>query len=497
MDSKAAIGIEVSDLDLYVAVNGAQGVALLKTDSGLPASAASAFLNGRQWVVGNQARQQSVQLPHLCIDGFWESINMDPVDVGGKKPLRAELANLHLEAVLQQSGVVAGRAVVAVPGTFRGVAGLLSGLVNDNGLECVALLDAAIASLLASPDVALKAKNVVVVDVSLRSTALTVLSLADGIERQQVRLLEKTGWEQFHRGLVRWLRNESVRRTRYDPLHDAAGEQDLVNQLYTVLQTADDRSPETVDFTGSGAMTVARSDFEVHCRDGVTAIADGLKGLLDGLAGDVAVLLNHRAARVPGIAAALSGLGIAAHECMEPGSAAVGSVEFMALLDEFGEAPGECRFITRLGGRFLRPGTASEGTDDAATEATEPGVMVDGVTAPEPDGGSPAMPSDSDDGQHAVTHMLFRGEVFPLRQPTMVIGRDSEAQITVADDCAGVSRRHCEVVWTNGKWVLHDVSRHGTLLDGEPLTGPQPLRVGAILSLGSNSIQLMAVRVRE
>lgn len=491
MDSNAAIGIEVSDLDLYLAAESGHGPSLLKIDTGQHASAASAFLNGRHWVVGNQARHQSIQLPHLCLDGFWEAISMDPVDIAGKKPLRAELANAHLESVLRQSGMSSGRVVVAVPGTFRGVAGLLSGLVNDNGLECIGLLDGAIASLLASPDVALRADNVVVVDVSLRSTALTVLNLDDGIERQQVRLLEKTGWEQFHRGLVRWLRNESVRRTRYDPLHNAAGEQDLVNQLYTVLQTADDRSPETVDFTGPGAMTVARSDFEIHCRDGVAAVAEGLKGLIDGISGDVAVLLNHQAARVPGIAAALGHLGIAAYACMQPGSAARGAVEFINLLDEFGEHSGECRFITRLGNRFLRPGSSTEGDADEIAADT---ASVEAIPSNCADSAGPA---DVPAAPETVTHLLFRGEVYPLVEPTTVIGRDPNAQIAVDDDCAGVSRRHCEVNLTGGEWMVADVSRHGTALDGVPLTAPKPLRVGSVLSVGSDAIQLMAVRVHQ
>ncbi len=496
MDSSPAIGIEISDLDLYIGSSRGAGPALLKIDSGSMASAASAFLNGRHWVVGNQARQQSVQLPHLCVDGFWETVSMDTVDVGGRKPPRAELANLHLEAVLRQSGVSSGRVVVAVPGTFRGVVGLLSGLADDNGLHCVALLDAAIASLLSAPAAGLNAEHVVVVDVSLRSTSLTLLDLRDGIERRHVRLLEKTGWEQFHRGLVRWLRNESVRRTRYDPLHDASGEQDLVNQLYAVLQTPDDGSPESVDFTGPGAMTVARADFEEHCREGVAAIAEGMQGLLDGVSGKVPVLLSHRAASVPGIAAALKTLPVSTHHSLEPGSSALGAAEFLSLLDQMGEDIAECRFITRLGKRFLVPDGDQQQAEEeemAVDEANGDAQEADRAAA----GEASADNQPAVEGSQEVTHLLVFGEVVPLRQPKSVIGRDADADIVVAGDCAGVSRRHCEVVWQDGKWLVSDVSRHGLWLDGERLQQPQVLHVGTILSLGSDQVQLMAVRVRE
>lgn len=492
MDATAAIGIEISDLDVFLAIASDDGSVLQTIDSGHYGSAASAWLNGRHWVVGNKARQQSIQLPHLCIDGFWESISMDPVDVGGRRPLRAELANFHLEAILRQSGIAAGRVVVAVPGTFRGVTGLLPGLVTDNGLQCVSLLDAAIASLLALPDAARGVRHVIVVDVSLRSTSLTVLDLNGGIERQQVRLLEKTGWEQIHQALVRWLRNESVRRTRYDPLHNATGEQDLVNQLYTVLQTPDEDSPESVDFSGPGAMTVARADFAAHCREAVATIAEALVSLLERYGGTTVVLLNHRAARIPGIATALRGIGVAQYQAMHPGCAALGAVEFLSRLDAFGEQLSECRFVTHLSNRFLSGDGYPTSNDADSTPADNAAATATATTTVNAD----SNPDDLD-RLSQVTHLLFRGEVYPLVSPVTVVGSGESAQIAIAGDCPGVSRRHCEIRRVDGKWVVTDVSRYGTTLDGVPLTAPQPVQVGSILALGSDAVQLMAVRVHQ
>lgn len=61
------------------------------------------------------------------------------------------------------------------------------------------------------------------------------------------------------------------------------------------------------------------------------------------------------------------------------------------------------------------------------------------------------------------------GTRHPIRRSRTVIGRGSEADITVDD--GGISRRHVEVLWDGKRAQVNDLgSTNGSRLDGRPLT---------------------------
>ncbi|HFE45673.1 MAG TPA: FHA domain-containing protein [Nannocystis exedens] len=81
------------------------------------------------------------------------------------------------------------------------------------------------------------------------------------------------------------------------------------------------------------------------------------------------------------------------------------------------------------------------------------------------------------------------GRVHPLNYGDNVIGRDSEAEVSV--DIVGISRRHANVrVNVNGVVVQDLGSKNGVLVDGKKITGPAVLGHGACLSLGEVSFEV-------
>lgn len=77
------------------------------------------------------------------------------------------------------------------------------------------------------------------------------------------------------------------------------------------------------------------------------------------------------------------------------------------------------------------------------------------------------------------------GETFDLKAQTVIIGRDSTADIIINDP--EVSRNHCRLI-LDRSYHLQDLgSTNGTFVDGQRLGG-EPLRLsnGQILQLGSN-----------
>jgi pSer/pThr/pTyr-binding forkhead associated (FHA) protein len=70
-------------------------------------------------------------------------------------------------------------------------------------------------------------------------------------------------------------------------------------------------------------------------------------------------------------------------------------------------------------------------------------------------------------------------------QSLIRIGRGETNDVVVADPL--VSRTHAELISdTAGRWRVVSLGRNGTLVDGEMVSDPTPVRHGTILQLGSN-----------
>jgi pSer/pThr/pTyr-binding forkhead associated (FHA) protein len=75
------------------------------------------------------------------------------------------------------------------------------------------------------------------------------------------------------------------------------------------------------------------------------------------------------------------------------------------------------------------------------------------------------------------------GKTFPLEGDVLTIGREAGNQIVIND--AEVSRKHSQLVFQGGKYVLTDLgSTNGTFVNGQRLTGQHVLQAGEIISLG-------------
>lgn len=83
-----------------------------------------------------------------------------------------------------------------------------------------------------------------------------------------------------------------------------------------------------------------------------------------------------------------------------------------------------------------------------------------------------------------------QGVVFPLPETgAVIIGKPGSAEIGLHD--LYVARVHCELaIGAGGVTVTHLVGTNGTLVDGQRITQPQPLRPGGILRVGNSHLRL-------
>ncbi|HLI60475.1 MAG TPA: FHA domain-containing protein [Solirubrobacteraceae bacterium] len=70
----------------------------------------------------------------------------------------------------------------------------------------------------------------------------------------------------------------------------------------------------------------------------------------------------------------------------------------------------------------------------------------------------------------------------------LLVGRAPESDIELCDET--VSRRHAELLWRSGTWVVHDLgSRNGTMLNGRRVERAQ-LRPGDYLSFARHTVRV-------
>ncbi|WP_125129863.1 DUF3662 and FHA domain-containing protein [Microbacterium sp. 10M-3C3] len=101
------------------------------------------------------------------------------------------------------------------------------------------------------------------------------------------------------------------------------------------------------------------------------------------------------------------------------------------------------------------------------------------------------------ESQTAAGTVSWRGVVdidgrrHPLTKARTIIGRGSDADITLAD--AGTSRKHVEILWDGERAMVRDLgSTNGTTLDGRKIT-EAPLPPDATVTIGRTNIVFRVV----
>jgi hypothetical protein len=96
-------------------------------------------------------------------------------------------------------------------------------------------------------------------------------------------------------------------------------------------------------------------------------------------------------------------------------------------------------------------------------------------------------------GTVAYTPVLdVDGRRHPITKARTVIGRGSDADITVDD--SGTSRKHVEILWDGSRAQVHDLgSTNGSKLDGRPVT-QAPLAPEQTITIGRTSIVYRVVQ---
>jgi hypothetical protein len=295
---------------------------------------------------------------------------------------------------------------------------------------------------------------------------VTVLEHVGELRRVRYELLPQHGWVALQQAWIDLIAGEFVRRTRFDPLHEAAGEQRLWDALPGWLAALQGGGPVAIEVPAAGAtlaIELTRGDFATAARSFYEALVQVLQRARPA-GGSLHVRASHRWHGLPGFAERLGALRDCEILPLPRGAPALGALAFERVLRR---EPGQLALVQRLPVPLAR-----DRSPIAAPAARVP-------------------PEDR------PTHVVYRGRAWPLGDEPLYVGwaiPAGQRALTVAPG-PGVSRVHCRLARdADGAW-LDDQSTYGTLLNGERAGGRVALRAGDRLGLGHPGVELDLVRV--
>jgi len=360
----------------------------------------------------------------------------------------ADLAQRQLAALAAHCDGAEGVTLAVMPQWSAAQLGLLLGLAREAGLPVTGLVDPAVAaSRRPWPGRALWD-----LQLSLHAATLSRIEQGAGALLAERVGVERIGFEALERGCAEFLARRFVACSRFDPLHDARSEQDLVSRLPEWLPAAarQERVPVALEHGGHRFEAwFEAADLKSHAARLVEPLVQKLRSLTSPR--EPAVLqVQGRLADFPGVVEALARLPGCAVVLLEPAAVARGALR----VPPGGDAAAGVSLTVQL--PFDQPaGTVAAGGVES--------------TASTP------------------THVVFEGRAWRLGARAFLIGTDpgeGEYGLRLDAQLQAVSRRHCSIRLEDGRAVVADLSRYGTWLNGHRIEGSAVLQPGDVLAVG-------------
>ncbi|MFK8051703.1 MAG: FHA domain-containing protein, partial [Woeseiaceae bacterium] len=407
--------------------------------------------------VGEAAQRDARRHPRQSCDDFWHRLSTDALDRSTLS--RADLANAQLQSLLKQASLDGDdqEMIIVVPGyADSGVLSLLLGILKANRIKPVALVDAAAAATHRHyPD-----RTLVHVDLSLHCASVARIHQAGGLSSvTDVRRLEANGLVALNNAWLKFFASSFVKQCRFDPLHSAAAEQHLADEMSSWLSLLHRQQKATVTLTHEAddyAITIERVDVVNTVAALYQRISDIARAALSG-GNAPTIQLRSALATLPGFVDYLTARTGADYFLIEDGSA-----------------------DADVSGRLARL--------DADADRLLQAMPFDDVNITPPDSKSERLSSN------APTHIVHEASAIRITAVPLFIGAGAQADATqrmiaLEGQPPGVSSLHCELKLIAAQCELHDHSRYGTFLNGNRISGNAVLQAGDIIRVGTPGVE--------
>jgi hypothetical protein len=448
------LALEINDAGLLLASDGE----LLAEEPGI------AMLDGAEPETGAAAAKRSRLKPVFAENRHWQ--DLADASLPRRMPAArtiAEVAYAQLVAFVRVPAARGPETIFAVPAWYtREQLALLLGIAREAGLEPVGLVDAGLAAASLEP----APVHLLQLELGLHRATLSVLDHGGELRRTRYELLPQHGWLALQQTWLDLISSAFVRKTRFDPLHEAGSEQRLCDGLpgwlealagsgsVTIELPAAD-GPQAVEISAAEFASAASRHYDEYLRSLQRARPAG---------GTLHLRVSHRFASLPGLAERLGELRDFEFMQLPRGAAALGALAFER---EIRRDPRQLTLVQRL--PVPLRGSASPA---GARRATVPPDL-------------------------RPTHLVHGSRAYALNGRPLALGAAVPAGRRGLALAAGpgVSRLHCSLVLAAGGEVwLEDHSTYGTLVNGERISGRIELRAGDRLRIGSPGVECELVR---
>jgi len=457
------LSLELIDSGLILAQQQGDDARVLSEAPGL------AVLDDAQTVTGAAAAMRVRTKPLFAQSNYWRGLSTEPLT----RPSRligttADIAFAQASQLLEPHRNDGDGLLLAVPaGYSREQLGLLLGVMSETGIQIAGLVDAGLAAASLEPARA----RVLHLELELHQALLTVLDYTGGdrpgLKRARYEIAQRRGMVALQQVWMQLIAEEFVRRTRFDPLHEASSEQHLFDQLPRWLAQLEAQSPLTLTMNfGDRVLEIelAREQFiaaaEAHYAALVSLVQDArVAGV------PIDLRLSHRVAALPGLRERFDALRECTVHMLPQGAAALGALKYAASI----RRPAESLALVY---HLPTPRAAGEEEVAAPAEATPP--------------------------QLRPTHVLFQGRAWRISEQPLAIGWSLNGVargLTLPTAAPGVSRSHCTLVRRNGAVVVEDHSTYGSFVNDERVVGKTVLTVGDRLRLGAPGVTLELIQL--
>jgi hypothetical protein len=458
------IGVELND----AAVSAVGGENILFSESGHVISSAAVGISasgGEELLFGLDAKKFSRIFPQYGHNRFWRDFSATPLSQPvGPCLSSADLVHAQLERLWAQCGSGVDGVVFAVPaGWSTDQLGLLLGIAEEENIPVRGLVDSAVAATRQE----YCGGELLNLELGLHSVTISRMRQDGRVSIGDLHVVEQVGVESIERICVDLIARRFVEATRFDPLHDAASEQYLYDQLPAWLgRLSRQRSiMMTVPFQGNEFdADLELAALQVRLAAFFEPMIRQIRSLLS--AGHATAVQCHgRWTDFPGVLDVLGQLPNVQVFALGPAAAAWGALRRAESLGETGEG---VRLVTSL--PWDRPPVNL--AELAAARQSTPSADL------------------------KPTHLRFDARAYRISERPFHLGTeltDGDYGILFSEGVNGVSRRHCTIRLENHQVIVTDHSRFGTSLNGHAIDGSAILQVGDVLSLGSPPRELQLI----
>ncbi|MEZ5560789.1 MAG: hypothetical protein R3E86_19865 [Pseudomonadales bacterium] len=379
-------------------------------------------------VFGERARHLSRTHPRQTNQQYLSRLNADPLPFTvAQAHNHADLVYLHLREL---TPLIDEPVLIAVPGVVSPEQlGVLLGILEELGVEVCGFVDTAAAAVSAvvgsATERAGAAADACFLDVLLQRAVVTRLNLSEEIARASSQEIADCGLAKLLDAWINVIADRFISETRFDPLHAAATEQQLYDQVYDWI---DDPDGGAAGLPSELSIEIVQGEQARRVEFGRTLLEDKgaqrFHALHDLIAPGSRVFVPARCARLPGLRTFLS-----AQRCevtvLPQGSLYRGCTAAFERIT----AGTELRLVTRL------PAAGGSGTPSPQVPPGASPSQGNGAPAGAGSAGTVESPPAGDAGA-VPTHALLGTRAWPLgaRSLPLPVRLEGRTALLTADD---------------------------------------------------------------